>query len=96
MKAKDLARLLDGVNPDTAVYIDLGLCYNKRKNLVYEMLTDYDRSYSGVETIEINGANEVYLCPYEGMYDLAHDEVVESFFKEHGLNEVMEKAFDEA
>lgn len=101
MKAKDLARLLDGVNPDAEVRIDLGLCYNKTKKLIYRMLTDYDFDCSDVQCIElsncINGVNEIYLCPYEGQYDeLADNKVVESFFEEHGLNEVMEKAFDEA
>lgn len=101
MKAKDLAQLLNGVHPDADVYIDLGLCYNQTKNLIYEMLTDPDRNYSDVGAVEItfiveDGVREVYLCPYDGLYDLADDKVVEPFFEEHGLNEVMEKAFDEA
>jgi hypothetical protein len=101
MKAKDLARLLDGVNPDANVYIDLGICYNKTKKLIYRMLTDYDYDMSDVQCIElgncINGVKDVYLCPYDGQYDeLADDKEVESFFEEHGLNEVMEKAFEEA
>lgn len=102
MKAKDLARLLDGVHPDADVYIDLGLRHNKRKVLIYKMLTDYDFDCNGVENIEIpliveDGVKEVFLCPYEGEYDnLADKKLVESFFEEHGLNEIMEKAFDEA
>jgi len=102
MKAKELARLLDGVNPDAKVYIDLGLSHNKRKVLIYKMLTDYDFDCNDVEDVEMScivedGVKEVYLCPYDGQYDeLADDKEVESFFEEHGLNEVMEKAFEEA
>ena len=96
MKAKDLARLLDGVHPDAEVYIDLGLSHNKTKALVYELLTDPDAGACDVEHINLtcfsDGAKEVYLCPYDGQYDLAADKEVESFFEEHGLNEVMEKA----
>ena len=96
MKAKDLARLLDGVHPDAEVYIDLGLSHNKKKALVYELLTDPDAGACDVEHINLtcfsDGAKEVYLCPYDGQYDLAADKEVESFFEEHGLNEVMEKA----
>ena len=97
MKAKDLARLLDGVNPDAEVHIDFGLCYNKTKKLIYRMLTDYDFDCSIELSNCINGVNEVYLCPYNGEYDeFANKKEVESFFEEHGLNEVMEKAFEEA
>lgn len=95
MKAKDLARLLDGINPDANVYIDLGLVHNKTKALIYEMLTYPDSESCQVERIIMNvfedGVEEVYLCPYGGQYDLACDNTVESFFEEHGLNEVMEK-----
>jgi hypothetical protein len=88
MKAKDLARLLDGVHPDAEVYIDLGISHNKKKALVYTMLTTDCESCS-VEHITMtcfsDGAREVYLCPYDGQYDLAEDKDVESFFEEHGL-----------
>ena len=97
MKAKDLARLLDGVNPDAEVYIDLGISHDKMKALIYEMLTDPDGGACHVEHITMTifddcGVREVYLCPYDGQYDLASDRTVEDFFEEHGLNEVMEEA----
>lgn len=96
MKAKDLARLLDGVNPDAEVYIDLGISHDKAKALVYEMLTNPDCESCSVEHITMtcfsDGVKEVYLCPYDGQYDLCGDETVESFFLEHGLDEVMEEA----
>lgn len=88
MKAKDLARLLDGVHPDAEVYIDLGISHDKKKALVYKMLTTDCESCS-VEHITMtcfsDGAREVYLCPYDGQYDLAEDKDVESFFEEHEL-----------
>ena len=97
MKAKDLARLLDGVNPNAEVYIDLGISHDKMKALIYEMLTDPDGGACHVEHITMTifddcGVREVYLCPYDGQYDLANDRTVEDFFEEHGLNEVMEEA----
>ena len=96
MKAKDLARLLDGVHPESEVYIDLGISHDKKKALVYEMLTNPDSESCDVEHITItcfsDGVKEVYLCPYDGQYDLADDNEVETFFLEHRLNEVMEKA----
>lgn len=98
MKAKDLARLLDGVNPDAEVYIDLGISHDKAKALVYEMLTNPDYESRSVEHITMtcfsdsDGVKEVYLCPYDGQYDLCDDETVESFFEEHRLNEVMKEA----
>lgn len=33
MKAKDLAKLLEGVNPEANVYIDLGISHDKTKQL---------------------------------------------------------------
>lgn len=97
MKAKDLARLLDGVNPDANVYIDLGISHDKTKALIYEMLTDPDGGVCHVEHITMTifndcGVREVYLCPYDGQYDLANDRTVEDFFEGHGLNGVMEEA----
>lgn len=97
MKAKDLARLLDGVNPDAEVYIDLGISHDKTKALIYEMLTNPDSGACRVEHITMTifddcGVREVYLCPYDGQYDLGNDRTVEDFFEEHGLNEVMEEA----
>ena len=96
MKAKDLARLLDGVSPDAEVVIDLGVSHDKTKALIYEMLTDPDSGACRVEHITMtcfkDGVEEVYLCPYDGQYDLASEQTVELFFEEHGLNEVMEKA----
>lgn len=95
MKAKDLARLLDGVHPDATVHIDLGLSHDKTKALVYDMLTNPNFGSCDVEHITMtcfsDGAKEVFLCPYDGQYDLADDKEVESFFEEHGLNEVWGK-----
>ena len=96
MKAKDLAKLLDGVNPDAEVCIDLGVSHDKTKALIYELLTDPDSGACHVEHITMtvfdDGVKEVYLCPYDGQYDLANDRTVEDFFEEHELNGVMEEA----
>jgi len=98
MKAKDLARLLDGVNPDANVYIDLGVSHDKTKALIYEMLTNPDSGACHVEHITMtvfdDGVKEVYLCPYDGQYDLTDDKTAECFFEEHELDEVMERARD--
>ena len=93
MKAKDLAKLIEGVNPDAEVYIDLGVCHNKTKHLIYAMLNDPDMVCASIEHIDLvcsndGGAFEVLLCPYDGEYDLQLDSIVDSFFKEHGLDKI--------
>ena len=89
MKAKELANLLNGINPDAEVYIDLGLCYNKETELIYAMIQDEDFNYSEIETIEVccgdNGISEIYLCPYDGEYSLPIEEEAEKYFKEHKI-----------
>ena len=97
MKAKELAKLLDGVNPEAEVYIDLGVSHDKTKALIYEMLNDCDCNAADVEHITMTcfsegGAREVYLCPYDGQYCMESDETVDAFFKEHGLDKVWEEA----
>ena len=99
MKAKDLAKLLNGVDPDAEIYIDLGISHDKTKHLIYAMLTNSDIVASPIEHIDMvcfhdNGAKEVYLCPYDGEYDLDDDRVVDEFFKQHGLDKVMKESHE--
>lgn len=95
MKAKDLAKLLKGVDPEAEVYIDLGIIHKKSKALVYEILTNADFSSAPIEQISLTafstGIKEVYLSPYDGQYDLEDDDVVDVFFKVHGLDKGWEE-----
>lgn len=89
MKASALMKLLSGVDPETEVYIDLGISYDKRGPLIFEMLTDEDFTCSKIEHIDVvcnsEGVSEIYLCPYDGIYSLENNAYVESYFKEHNL-----------
>ena len=91
MKAKDLAKLLEGVNPEAYVYIDLGISHDKTKQLIYEMMHNPDFGSAPVERIEVlyatDGALEVLLLPYDGEYSF-DEEKVAKFFEEYALNNI--------
>ena len=88
MKVRELIRLLQGCDPDAGVFLDLGACHDKVRHLAHALLTGYVDAAVDIESIVIDpddGVKEIYLLPYDE-YTLASDDVVDNFFKLHGLD----------
>ena len=90
MKAGDLAKLFGGMNPDAHVYIDLGLCHDKRKEFIKQVILTQEDGCMDIEGVELSvsddGVFEVYLLPYDGQYAFVGMDGVDAFFKEHNLD----------
>lgn len=90
MKAGDLAKLFGGMNPDAHVYIDLGLCHDKRKEFIKQQILNQDDGCMDIEGIELSvsddGVFEVYLLPYDGQYGFVDTDGADAFFQEHNLS----------
>ena len=94
MKAKDLAKMLEGVNPESEVYVDIGTHYDKKKNIVYELIHNEDFGCERIEEVSMfvlheKGVFEIALIPYD-YCGLQHDNVVDEFFEKYGLNKLMD------
>ena len=90
MKAKDLIKILQGVDPESDVFIDLGDFNEVRKGLIHSMLVDNECWHlPDIESISITRHGDdhpstILLMPYDTL-DFYTDTVVDEFFKKHNL-----------